>query len=125
MLYSIPALQQGDGGGAVGTIIYLIVVAILIASLWVIFTKAGEPGWASIIPIYNTLVLLKIAGKPGWWLLLFLIPLVNIVIGFMTIDAIAKAFGKGTGFALGLIFLAPIFYPMLAFGDAQYQGAPM
>ena len=92
----------------------------MIASLWKIFTKAGQPGWASIIPIYNVIVLLKIAGKPLWYIILLIIPLVNIVVGILVLIELAKNFGKGVGFAIGLILLPIIFYPILAFGDAKY-----
>jgi ABC-type sulfate transport system permease subunit len=115
--------QQSEGPGLLFVIIYLGIVALMIASMWKIFSKAGEPGWASIVPIYNTIVLLKIAGKPVWWFLLMFIPLVNIVVALLATVALAKAFGKGAGFALGLIFLPFVFMPMLAFGDAQYEGA--
>ena len=108
--------------GAVGLIIYLAVIVLLIASVWKIFTKAGQPGWAALIPIYNAYVLLQVAGKPGWWLLLLLIPFVNLVIGIITIAALAAKFGKGVGFIIGLILLPIIFYPILGFGGAQYQG---
>ena len=96
-------------------------IVLLIAAWWRIFQKAGEPGWAAIIPIYNALVVLKIAGKPLWWFLLMLIPLVGIVVGLMVMFALAKRFGKGAGFALGMIFIPPIFYPLLAWGDARYS----
>ena len=86
--------------------------------------SAGEPGWAAIIPIYNFIVLLKIAGKPVWWFILMLIPFVNFIVAIIAALAVAKNFGKGTGFGLGLAFLAPIFYPILAFGDARYQPQP-
>lgn len=117
-------LQQNDGaaGGAFSTIISLVIAAAVIAGLWKVFTKAGEPGWAAIVPIYNTYILLKIAGKPWWWLLLLLIPFVNFVVAILALIALAQAFGKGTGFALGLIFLSPIFIPILGFGSAQYIG---
>ena len=85
------------------------------------FKKAGEPGWAALIPIYNIMVLLKIAGKPMWWVILMLIPFVNIIVLIIAIVGLARNFGKGAGFALGLALLAPIFYPILAWGDAQYQ----
>ena len=76
----------------------------------------------TIIPIYNIWVLLEIVGRPGWWLVLMLIPFVNfIVLIILSID-VAKSFGKGTGFGLGLAFLSLIFYPILGFGDAKYQG---
>jgi hypothetical protein len=90
--------------------------------MWKVFEKAGQPGWASIIPIYNCYILLKIASKPGWWLILMFIPLVNLVIAFITYLGIAENFGKSTGFAVGLFFLPFIFFPILAFGDAQYSG---
>ena len=116
--------EDGAAGGGFGAIIGLLVAVLVIAGMWKVFTKAGKPGWAAIIPIYNTIVLLQIAGKPVWWFLLFFIPIVNIVIAVMVMIAIAKAFGKGTGFALGLLFLSPIFIPMLGFGSAQYTGTP-
>lgn len=101
--------------------VQLAMMLLLIAAWWRIFEKAGEPGWAAIIPIYNALVMLKIAGKPMWWFLLMLIPLVGIVVGLIVLFALAKRFGKGPGFALGMIFIPPIFYPLLAWGDARYD----
>lgn len=109
-----------QGGGGLIFLIQIAVIVVVIASMWKVFTKAGQPGWASIIPIYNAYILLKIAGKPGWWLILLFIPLVNLVIGIIAIAALAKNFGKGVGFVVGLILLPFIFYPILGFGDAQY-----
>ena len=108
--------------GGVFMIVWLAIVVLAIASLWMIFQKAGKPGWAAIIPIYNTIVMLEIAGKPIWWIILLFIPFVNFVVGIIVILALAEKFGKGTGFALGMIFLPIIFFPILAFGDAQYRG---
>ncbi len=111
-------------GGAMATVMIVVwaaIVILLIAAMWKVFEKAGEPGWAALIPIYNAFVLLKIAGKPMWWFILFLVPIVNIVITIMVLISLAKNFGKGTGFAFGLLILPPIFYPMLAWGDARYQ----
>jgi hypothetical protein len=108
-------------------IILLIELAILFAvfaGIWKTFIKAGQPGWASIIPLYNLYILLKIVNKPGWWLLLFFVPLVNIVIAIIVALEVAKAFGKSSGFGIGLALLGPIFYMILGFGDARYQGAP-
>ena len=102
----------------------LAIVVLIIAGFWKVFTKAGQPGWAAIVPIYNLYILLKIAGKPGWWILLFFIPLVNLIIAILVAIEVAKAFGKGVGFGLGLAFLGFIFYPILGFGNATYQGAP-
>jgi uncharacterized membrane protein YhaH (DUF805 family) len=101
-------------------VIWLAVAVLIIAGTWKVFSKAGQPGWAVLIPIYNIYVLLKAAGKPGWWLLLMFIPVVGLVVGIMTIMALAERFGKGGGFALGLILLPFIFYPILGFGNAQY-----
>ena len=99
----------------------LVLVVFFIACIWKVFEKAGQPGWASIIPIYNTIILLKIAGKPWWWIFLLMIPLVNIVFIFMFSIDLAKNFGKGTGFGVGLILLGFIFFPILAFGSARYM----
>jgi hypothetical protein len=107
------------GGGIM--IVYLAILLIMVISLWKIFTKAGKPGWAAIIPIYNMIVMLEIAGKPIWWFILLLIPFVNIIIIIIVLIALAKNFGKGVGFAIGMLILPFIFYPMLAFGDAKYQ----
>ena len=94
----------------------------MIASIWTIFSKAGKPGWASIVPIYNLIVLLEIVGKPSWWLLLMLIPIVNIVILIIVYHNLSLSFGKDGGFTVGLILLGIIFLPILAFGDAKYVG---
>jgi len=111
-------------GAAIGIIFYLAFIVFIIASIWKVFVKAGHPGWAAIVPIYNIYILLKIAGKPGWWLLLFFIPLVSIVIAILVSIEIAKAFGKSAGFGVGLALLGFVFYPILGFGDAEYQSAP-
>jgi len=111
------------GGTSVGIVfIDLIVAALMIVSMWKIFEKAGEPGWAAIIPFYNIYIILKISDKPGWWLILFFIPIVNFVIFIITILAFAGKFGKGAGYAVGMILLPIIFFPILAFGDASYTG---
>jgi hypothetical protein len=111
-----------NGIGVFGIIIYLAIVVFLIASVWKAFEKAGKPGWAAIIPIYNLIVLLEIAKRPAWWFLLLLIPLVNLVIAFIVHIDLAKQFGKSAGFGVGLTLLGFIFYPILGFGDAEYQG---
>jgi uncharacterized membrane protein YhaH (DUF805 family) len=120
--------EEGGGaaaavGGGVGAIIGLVVAVIMIAAMWKLFTKAGEPGWAAIIPIYNFIVLLKIAGRPLWWILLLLIPFVNIVVFILVCIDIARKFGKGAGYGIGLAILGVIFFPLLAFSDAQYNPA--
>jgi len=100
--------------------VWLAVIILILIGIWKVFTKAGKPGWASIVPIYNIIVLLEIAGKPTWWILLYLIPFVNIIIGIIVTVEVARQFGQGIGFALGLIFLPFIFYPILGFGNARY-----
>lgn len=116
----VNAAAQQMGTGAM--IVMLAVIVLVIASMWKIFTKAGQPGWASIIPIYNAYIFLKVAGKPGWWLILLLIPFVNLIIAIIATISLAANFGKGAGFAIGMILLPIIFYPILAFGNARYMG---
>lgn len=106
-----------------GTIIFCIAIAVLmIVAWWKIFTKAGRPGWASIVPFYNLYVEFEIAGMNGWLFLLLLVPIANIVILIMLYIKLAQVFGKDAGFTIGLIFLNMIFLLILAFGSAQYQG---
>ncbi|MCZ2443067.1 MAG: DUF5684 domain-containing protein [Flavobacteriales bacterium] len=107
--------------GAFMLIIYVAIIVIMLVSMWKIFTKAGKPGWACIVPIYNIIVLLEIVNKPVWWILLYLIPIANIIVGIIVIVNLAKAFGKDVGYAIGLILLPIVFIPMLAFSDAQYN----
>jgi hypothetical protein len=100
-----------------------IAVAVLqIAALWPIFVKAGDPGWASVVPIYNLVVLFRIAEMPVWCLLLMFVPIVNLVIAILVVLRLAWTFGKGLGFSLGLVFLPFVFYPLLGFGAAEYRG---
>ena len=115
---------QAGAGAGVFLFIQLAIVVFYIVTMWKIFVKAGKPGWACLIPIYNFFVMLDIAGKPAWWFLLLLIPFVNIVVGILVLASLAANFGKGGGFVAGLIFLPIIFYPILAFGSAQYKALP-
>jgi hypothetical protein len=101
---------------------WLAIVIFIIAAQWKVFVKAGQPGWACIIPIYNWYIMLKIGGKPGWWLLLFLIPVINIIFVIWTVNMISKSFGKDEGFTVGLLLLGIIFWPILGFGSAKYLG---
>jgi len=108
--------------GTVGIILYLAVVILLIAAEWKIFTKAGKPGWAVIIPFYNIIVLLQIIGKPWWWLILLFIPFINFVFLIWTVNLLSKSFGKGVGFTIGILLLCIVFIPVLGFGSAKYVG---
>lgn len=103
------------------SIIYLAIVVVTIAGDWKMFEKAGKPGWAFLVPIYNVIVMLEIINKPIKWLLFLIIPILNIVYGIKLYIELAKAFGKGTGFGIGMIFLPFVFVPMIGFGDAEYQ----
>jgi hypothetical protein len=114
--------DQTNGGGAVVALLELLLAVVILAAMWRIFRKAGQPGWATLIPIYNTLVFLRVVGRPWWWLLLMLIPLVNWVIVVLLAQELAKSFGKGLGYTLGVLFLPFIFCPLLGFGRACYMG---
>ena len=107
---------------ALGTIIYLAIIILTIAGFWMVFTKAERPGWAAIIPVYSFYVACKIVGRPGWWWVLLFVPIVNIVIWFIVAIDLAKAYGRGVGFGVGLALLSFIFAPILGFGDATYGG---
>lgn len=120
--YSYSASGQGQAPGPVFWIFWLAFMILMIAACWKIFTKAGHPGWAAIIPIYNWYILCKIVGRPGWWVILLLIPFINFIVGIILCIDLAKSFGKGVGFGIGLILLGVIFFPILGFGSAQYQG---
>ncbi len=135
--YTTTSSSSGMSGGllAVIGIIALVVVIIMIAAMWKIFTKAGEKGWKSLIPFYNSWILAELAGKPGWWGLVGLlgilnvIPLVGFIVAILEIVVfviiylnLAKAFGKSTGFGVLLILLPVIGFPMLGFGSAKYVG---
>ena len=100
----------------------LALIVLVIIGMWKLFTKAGEPGWASIIPIYNIYIICKIVGKPGWWVLLMCIPFIGVIFWILVAIELAKVFGQGAGFGVGIAFLSFIFIPLLGFGDAQYRG---
>ena len=126
--YDVSGIDSSIFGAAMlGYLAVLLVVYILVViAMWKVFTKAGKPGWASLIPVYNMVVMYQIVGLNPWLLLLYLIPFVNwiasLVLSIMLNVKLAKVFGKSTGFAIGLIFLNPIFLLILGFGDAKYIG---
>src|SRR5437763_13000540 len=122
LLAQVEYSTEGKAPSPVSTIVGLLIALFLIVAMWKVFTKAGQPGWASIIPIYNLYVWCKIVGRPWWWILLMLIPFVNFIILIILCIDMAKSFGKGAGFGIGLAFLGIIFWPILGFGSAQYQG---
>src|SRR5690242_20250063 len=96
-----PMNNSDMAAGAFGLvfILFCLVFALLmVVSLWMVFSKAGQPGWAAIIPILNLYFLVKVSGRPGWWILLYLIPIVSIIISILVSLDVAKNFGKGGGF---------------------------
>jgi hypothetical protein len=99
-------------------IIDIVAIVILIVCMWIIFTRAGRPGWACIVPIYNVIVLCDMVGRSRWWTLLYFIPLVNIVAYIVLFFGLAKAFGRSDAFGVGLVLLPIIFLPILAFTGA-------
>ena len=101
---------------------WLIFAIVMIVAMWKVFEKANQPGWASLIPIYNLYIMTKIAGKPGWWVLMFFLPFVNLIFLIWLYNMISKSFGKDEGFTAGLLILGFIFFPILGFGSAKYLG---
>jgi hypothetical protein len=109
-----------SSSGAALLVVYLAVVFFYVTAGWKVFVKAGEPGWGIFVPIYNLYLICKIAGRPEWWLILFFIPLINIVFGLIIAMDIAKAFSKSSGFGIGLWLFGFLFVPILGYGSAQY-----
>jgi hypothetical protein len=121
--------MQGDDAAAAGVgvgimLFYLIFIVIMAVAGWKIFEKAGKPGWAALVPIYNMVVFLEIVGKPIWWIILMFIPIVSLVIAILLSISLAERFDKGAGYGIGIAFLGIVFLPMLAFSDAQYSPPP-
>jgi hypothetical protein len=125
VLTAATVTTTGSAAGAAVAVVLGIMLAFTVlqlAALWRIFDKAARPGWTALIPVYNAYVLLKIAGRPGWWLVLYFIPFVNVVIAVIAVYELSKSFGHGGAFTLGLLFLPLIFYPVLGFGSDRYRG---
>lgn len=107
--------------GLFGQLISIVILLAVVAGGWKVFEKAGKPGWAVLVPIFNIVVLLDIVGKPVWWILLFLIPVVNFVVLVIICLEIAKRFGKSPLYGVGLLLLGFVFFPLLGFSDATYN----
>jgi hypothetical protein len=103
-------------------LLFLAIAVVVLIGMWKAFVKAGKPGWAALVPIYNMIVLLEIVGRPIWWIILLLIPCVNIVVGFIVCIDVAKSYGKDAVFGVLLALFGFIFWPILGFGSAQYVG---
>jgi len=122
--------QDSAAGGAMAALfgstmlmVFLAMAAVLIIGMWKVFVKAGQPGWACLIPIYNLYILMQIAGRPAWWLILYFVPLANVIVGVIVAMDVAKAFGQSPVFGIVLLFLlAGVGYLILGFGSARYIG---
>lgn len=122
VISNLSAGSHVSGAAVAAYFIFLGVLVILqIIGFWKVFVKAGRPGWAALIPFYNLYTECKVAKRPGWWLILFFIPFVNIVVWFIVAIDIAKNFGKGTGFGVLLAIFPMIVALVLGFGSAQYS----
>lgn len=122
--YDVISILAGLTSLAVIWVIALLLMALMIVALWILFKKAGKPGWAAVVPFYDQYTLYEITWGNGWRFLMLLIPIYNIILMIQTYIRLAKAFGKDEGYAVGLIFLPHVFVPMLAFGSAAYHGVP-
>jgi hypothetical protein len=104
-------------------VFYLALITFVVIAHWKLYSKASQPGWAVLVPIYNLIVLCDIAKQPRWYTIMMFLPIVNIVFYIFMMSGLSKQFGKDNGFTVGLVFLSFIFIPILAFGNARYQGA--
>lgn len=129
--YTTYTTTSSSDGAVAGVLLFIWLIALIVGifmavCLWRIFTKAGRPGWAAIVPVYNSWVLFETVGYPGWWVLLAFIPVVNIfplVMMLVSYYKLGKLFGKSDVFSVLLIFFPVILLPVLAFGSAQFNGA--
>lgn len=119
--YAVP-LQAGDGGGTVGFLLSVALLAVVIAGVWKAFEKAGEPGWAAVIPFYNLWVMVRISDNAWWWFVLFFVPIIQLLAVIKVSFDIASEFGQGILFGVGLWLLPFVFWPLLGFGEYRYQG---
>lgn len=123
MDYQSTPLDAGFGAFLVIVLgIGLFISVISVISMWVLFQKAGKPGWASLIPIYNVIVMIEIVGKPMIWILWLLFPCTSVFFSIWLLNLFVKSFGKSEAFTVGILFLSPIFMPILAFGNNPYLG---
>ena len=117
---------------ALGVVLILMILAVallVVIGMWKVFAKAGQPGWAALIPIYNVIVLLRVAGLPWHWVFALFLPFIPflgalalLVLQVMLLHRISTRFGQGVGFTIGLTLLGPIFWLILGFGDSKYLG---
>ena len=113
------ANPQFSSGMMIG---FAVAMLLMVATVWRLFSKAGESGWKSLIPVYNAIVFQRILGRPAWWVVLMLVPIVNLAITIIECFDLARVYGKGVGYGLGLVLFGPLVAMILAFGPAQYVG---
>ncbi|WP_183360538.1 DUF5684 domain-containing protein [Geomonas limicola] len=120
-------MVQGDAAPQPPRYQYLVLLAVCclvtLVSVWVVFGKAGEAGWKCLVPFYNFYIMMRISGKPGWWFILLLIPVIGLAINLLAMLALAEKFDRSPAFGVGLLLLPMIFFPLLAFGGSQYRDA--
>lgn len=136
--YSYEYQSEAAAGIGIFMLVFLVVmlaIAVLtIIGMWKCFSKAGRPGWAAIIPFYNAYIIIDIAGKPSWWIIWFILPvlpipfinsilsIVLLVFEFIILIEFARKYGRSAGFGVGLVLLSFIFFPILGFGSSEYIG---
>ncbi|MDA8274886.1 MAG: DUF5684 domain-containing protein [Actinomycetota bacterium] len=113
------AASKGSGGNLTLTIGF---VALEVIGLWGVFAKSGRPGWWALVPVFDLFVLLRVVGRPWWLAVLFFVPVVDVVVAIVVFHALAKSFGKGVAYTVGLLVLGFVFVPVLGFGSAEYLG---
>ena len=118
---------MADAAAGVGIgvmLVWVILMVITLAGMWKVVSKAGHPGILGIIPIVNWFFFAQVAGKPTWWGVLMLVPIVNLVVGIIILLGISERLGRGIGTAIGLFILFFIFWPILGFGSAKWTPPP-
>jgi len=122
----LSTLAQNNAAGSAGLIgigiVYLAIIILVVVGGWKMFVKAGQPGWAILIPFFNYYIICKMVGRPGWWVILLFIPIVSLVMLIILMNDLSKSFGRGVGTTIGLVLLTFIFIPILGFGSAEYHG---
>jgi len=127
MFGQTPTTTSADASVSFGVLLlYFIVIWVIVGiPIYFVYKKAGtngDPAWAAFVPIYGFYIMLKVVGRPGWWLIWIFIPFASLVVYIIVLNDLSKSFGHGAGYTLGLIFLSWIFFAILGWGSSQYQG---
>ncbi|MFC0646226.1 DUF5684 domain-containing protein [Cellulomonas phragmiteti] len=125
-LFAVPITDAEAAAAAGGALLFMVVglIGYIVSSLGLmgVFSKAGKPGWAAFVPVYNLIVLLEVVGRPIWWLVLFLVPGVNVIATIIVMNDLSKSFGHEAGFTVGLVLLTVVFLWILWLGSSTYRG---